>query len=425
MEQTMIDRTKEIEADLVITHCGQILTMAGATERPKTGAQMDDLGLIPGGALAAREGRIVWVGKAEGLESSVSLVEGARVIDAQGRVALPGFVDSHTHAVFAGSREGELAARIRGKTYLEILQEGGGILSTVRATRGRSPEELAEVSRGYLDNMLRHGTTTVEVKSGYGLDLESELAILQAVEILNRTHPLDLIPTFLGAHALAPEYAGDQAGYVEAVIRMLHQVKGFARYCDVFCEEGVFSVEESRRILLEARRQGFGIKLHADELRPTGGAELAAELGATSADHLDHASPQGMRALAEKGVVGVLLPGVSFFLMAPTYAPARQMLEAGMAIALATDFNPGSCPCENMALILTLACLQLKMTIEQALNAATINGAHALGLAQEVGSLEVGKAADVVLFDLPSYQAIPYRFGVNHVWRVIKKGKEV
>lgn len=415
----------KIEADLVVTRCGQLLTMGGADARPKVGSQLDEVGLMVGGAVAVREGRIVYAGKREGLQDIVSFAGGAQVIDAEGRVVLPGFVDSHTHAVFGGSREGEFAARLQGKTYLELLQEGGGILSTMRATRALSAAELAQSSLKYLDNMLAHGTTTAEVKSGYGLNLEGERNILRAVALLNERHPLDLVPTFLGAHALPPEFADNREGYVQAVIAMLPEVRHLARYCDVFCEEGVFSAEEARKILLEARGQGLEIKLHADELGPSGGAELAAELGATSADHLDHSSQEGIEAMARKGVVGVLLPGVSFFLQARRHAPAREMIEAGMAVALATDFNPGSCPCENMAFILTLACLQLGMTIEQTLNAATINGAHALGLGREVGSLEVGKKADLVLFDLNDYRAIPYRFGVNHVWKVIKGGRVV
>lgn len=416
---------KQRRADLIVRHCKELVTAANPSGRPKRGEELEELGVIEDGALAVSGDRIIFVGKTSDLDGEVQWDEATVVIDAPDGVLMPGFVDPHTHAVFGGSRVEEFVQRLRGATYLEILESGGGILKTVRETRGLTAEELASVSRPYLDNMLLHGTTTVEIKSGYGLDKENELKMLEAIRILQGTHPLEVVPTFMGAHTIPPEYGEDPEGYVEAVVDMLPDARRCSEFCDVFCERGAFSLEQSRRILTEAKGLGFKLKIHAGEFSDVGGAELAAELGATSADHLDHVSEEGMAKLAEKGVVAVLLPSVPFFLGEEHRTPALKMLEAGVPLALATDFNPGSSPTENMQLIVALACIKLRMSPEAAINCATINAAYAIDRAGEVGSLEVGKKADFLILDLPSYRYLPYRFGINHVRTVVKGGRVV
>ncbi len=415
-------------ADIVIMNANEVLTLGGASDAPKRGVQMDDLGIIQNGALAIKDGCIVDIATNDEIHNRY-VVDALETIDAGGKVVMPGFVDPHTHAVFGGSREKEFEQRLEGKSYLDILKEGGGILSTVRATRGLSIEELVTVSGSHVDKMLLHGTTTAEVKSGYGLNLDEELKILRAIErlSLDEGHPLEIVPTFLGAHAVPKEFAGDKEGYVAKILDMLPVVKqnGLARFCDVFCDDGAFSVEDSRRILTRAKDVGLGIKLHACEFKDLGGAYLAAELGAVSVDHLDHVSEDGIKALAGGGTVGVLLPGVPFFLMQENEAPAGQMIEMGLPVALGTDFNPGSCPSVSMQIIVTLACLEMGLSPAQAISASTINAAHALGLARYVGSLEPGKKADVIVLDIPSHKHLPYQFGVNHVDTVIKAGKVV
>lgn len=410
--------------DLLVVNCKQLLTVAGASKKPKTGKEMDDLGIIEDGAVAISKGIIVDVGKTDYIRNKYT-ANGPAVIDATGKVVLPGFVDSHTHAVFGGSRVKEFVQRLHEQTYLEIMKEGGGILSTVKATRNSSLEELVNNTIVHLDNMLIHGTTTVEIKSGYGLDFENELKILRAINALKKEHPIGIVPTFLGAHVVPKEFQHTPRKYVGEVIGMLSRLGGYAKYCDVFCDKKAFSVAQSRKILLHASTVGYKIKIHAAEFKDTGGAELAAELHATSADHLDNVTDAGLNALIKGNVIGVLLPGVPFFLMTNKYASATKMINEGLAVALATDFNPGSCPTENMALILTLACLKMRMTPEQTINAATINGAHALGMADSVGSIEIGKKADIVIFDVDDYNCLPYHFGVNHVNTVIKNGKLV
>jgi len=413
-------------ADIVLMNAGEILTLSGASKAPKTGAQMDDLGIIHNGALAIKDGLLVDIGPNDEIEKRY-VVDALKRIDVGGKVVMPGFVDPHTHAVFGGSRVEEFELRLKGKGYLDILKEGGGILSTVRATRRLSLEALIGACEPYIDNMLLHGTTTVEVKSGYGLSLDEELKILEAIKRLDEGHPLDIVPTFLGAHAVPDEFRDNKNGYVKEVVAMLPRVKelGLARFCDVFCDEGAFSLEDSRRILTEAKNLGFGIKIHAGEFKDLGGAFLAAELGAVSVDHLDHVSEDGIKALARCKVMGVLLPGVPFFLGQKNQAQARRMIEMGLPIALGTDFNPGSCPTVSMQMIIALGCLEMGLTPAEAVSAATINAAHALGLGRQVGSLETGKRADVIVLDIPSYRHLPYLFGVNHVDMVIKAGKIV
>ncbi len=412
--------------DLIVCHCRELVTTGNPSGRPKVKNDMDELDIIEDGALAVSGDRLVFVGETSDLAKKTRLDDSTtKTIDATDRVVMPGFVDPHTHAVFGGSRVNEFVQKLRGASYMEILEKGGGILKTVRETRRLSPEELASVSIGYLDNMLLHGTTTVEVKTGYGLDRESELKMLKAIRLLQQRHPLEIVPTFLGAHAIPPEHKDTPDDYVSTIVQMLPEAREYAEFCDVFCERGAFSFDQSRRILNAAREHGFRLKIHAGQFNDLGGAELAADLDGTTADHLEHISQAAMDKLAGKGVIGVLLPGVNFFLREDCYAPAVEMLKRGMPLALATDFNPGSCPTENMQIIIALACNQMRLTPEQALNAATINAAHALDRGSEVGSLEVGKKADFIVLQVPNHQYLPYRFGINHVDMVVKGGEIV
>ncbi len=350
-------------------------------------------------------------------------VEG--VINAKNQVVMPAFVDPHTHLVFAGTREDEFNMRIQGKSYMEIAKQGGGINSTVRKTREASEEELYHTAKHNLLKMIKQGICTFEIKSGYGLDTETELKQLRVIERLKQSFPVDIKATFLGAHEIPPEYRDNKEKYIDIVINdMLPAVKeqGIADYCDIFCEDGVFNIDESRKILSAANEMGFQLRLHADELTPLGGAELAAELGAKSADHLVYISDKGIEAMVSKNVVFVMLPGTTFFLMSDNYAPAKKIAEKGGIIALSTDFNPGSSYTHSMQMIITLACLKMGLTIEQAINAATINAAYSLDLHHKTGSIHKGKQADLIFLDIPSYKFLVYNYGVNHITTVLKKG---
>lgn len=382
---------------------------------------MSQLGMIEGGSVAVKEGRIVFAGKTEECQ-----LEFEREIDASGRVVMPGFVDSHTHLVFAGSREEEFELRLKGTSYIEIAQKGGGIKSTVKKTRQASKEELIDLAEPRLNDMIKWGTTTAEVKSGYGLNPETEIKMLEAIRDLNARHPVDLIPTYLGAHDLPEEFSDDRESYVDQVIETISDVAGrkLARFCDVFCEEGFFTVEESRRILEAASNNGLLLKLHGDELKPSGGAELAADLGAATADHLVFVSPEGMNAMRDAETMAVLLPGTSFFLRKGV-APAREMVDTGVAVAVASDFNPGSSPISHMPIVVGLACLLYGFTPAEAITASTVNGAWAVGLGHEVGSLEPGKKADILILRVESYLQVPYWFGSNPVEMVVKNGELV
>jgi imidazolonepropionase len=409
---------------LVVKNAAQLVQVARHGERQKCGAAMRDVAVLEDGALVARDGRIEWVGPSADLPP---VPADAEVLDASGKTVLPGFVDSHTHLVFAGTREGEFAQRVRGVSYQEIAERGGGINATVRSVREASKEELKELARRRLDRMLAMGVTTVEVKSGYGLSPDDELKCLQAIAELGREHACDLVPTFLGAHEVPPEYRDKREAYLHLVTeRMLPEVadRKLAEFCDVFCEKGVFGVQESERVLRAAARRGLGLKVHADEFTPLGGAELAGRLGAASADHLLHVTDAGAAALRAAGTVATLLPGTAFFL-GLAYAPARRLIDAGLAVALATDCNPGSCMTENLPLIGTMACSQMKMDPAEVVTALTLNGAAALRRGDRVGSLEPGKRADLVILDVPNFQRFPYHFGTNHVWRVVKSGRVV
>ena len=416
--------------EMLITHASQLVTLAGPA-RARIGRQLRELAIVEDGAVLVRDGRIAAVGTS--LEIKAQASPDAERIDARGSVVMPGFVDAHTHPVFAGTREDEYQMRAEGLTYQEIAARGGGIRSTVRKTRAASEEELFEMALPRVRWLLEHGTTTVEAKSGYGLTVEDELKILRVIRSLNDSTPLRLVPTFLGAHEIPDEYRSSSIGatredYVRLVTDgMLPRVaaEGLARYADVFCESHVFTVDESRRVLERARELGLGLRLHADQLSLSGGARLAAELRAETADHLEWVDADGIRALAEAGTIGVLLPGAVFNLGLARYAPAREMIEAGVAVALATDFNPGSSPTPSMQVILSIACTQMQMTPAEAINASTINPAYSLGLGSEVGSLEAGKQADVVIFDCKDYRQIPYFYGINHAAVVIKTGRVV
>jgi imidazolonepropionase len=352
----------------------------------------------------------------------------SRMIDAYGKTVMPGFVDPHTHLVFAGSRENEFAMRVQGKTYQEVAAAGGGINATVAATRKASLQELKFLAKKSLNRMLSLGTTTLEAKSGYGLDLETELKMLDVIRELNQEGPTTIVPTFMGAHEIPPDFRQNPEAYVDLVItRMIPQVAQhkLARYCDVFCETGVFSVEQSERILRAARNAGLEPRVHADELTDLGGAAMAARIKARTADHLLYANDDGIRQMADAGVIAVLLPGTAYFLHLQRYARARDMIAAGVPVALATDFNPGSCMTESMPLILNMACTQMRMLPAEAITAATMNAAWAIGEEERAGSLEAGKQADILILDAASHEHLCYHFGVNLVETVVKSGKVV
>ena len=410
-------------ADFVVRHAGELVTMAPAVAAAAGAAADDDgLGVLTGAALAARGGCVVWVGRDEELGGAVELLAGAAELDAAGACVVPGFVDAHTHAVFAGSRAGEYAARLGGVSYAEILASGGGINSTVRATRDATIEELTRTTLRRLDSFLAHGTTTVEVKSGYGLTTADEAKMLDAAAA---RHPARRRLTLLGAHFTPPEFGGRDDEFITLVCdEMLPALRGRADFVDVFCDEGAFSVAQSRRVLAAGKTLGFGLKVHADELARSGGSLLAAELGCVSADHLVHAGPDEIVALRDAGVVAVLLPGTSFTLH-QAYARAREMIEAGLQVALATDFNPGTCYCENLQQMIALACQEMRLTPAQALRAATAGGAAALGLSAEAGGLAPGMSCDLVVLDAFSRHELPYHFGVNLAAVVVAGGRVV
>lgn len=386
---------------------------------------MDDLGIIEDGAVAVSEGKILAVGKTKEVLEQFKVDNKTEIINAKEKVVLPGFVDCHTHPVFASTREEEFEMRIKGKTYQEIAEAGGGIKSSLKALRSKSKQELVQLTLPRLDRMLSHGTTTIEAKSGYGLSLEEEIKMLEVIEELNRLHPIDLIPTFLGAHEVPPEFKNRKIEYINLIVNeMIPEVakRKLAVFCDIFCEKGVFDIEESRRILTAAKKHGFKLKLHADQLSSLGGSKLAAELGAVSADHLEFIDDEGIGMMKDAGVIGVMLPGASFGLGMKEYPPVRKMIDQGLPVALATDFNPGSSMTESMPMIMSLACLMMRMNPAEAITASTINSAYAVDMADQVGSIEVGKKADLVIWNVQNFKEIPYHYGVNLVEQVIKNG---
>ncbi len=408
--------------ELLIQHAKQLVTVSSHGKRVKTGPEMRELAVIDDGSVFVRNGVIEWVGHES--DRTIDTTKETEVIDASDKIVLPGFVDSHTHLVFTGTRENEFAMRAEGTTYQQIAKEGGGILSTVTAVRKATKKELKRLAEKRLDKMMQCGTTTVEIKSGYGLDMENEIKMLEVINELAKEHFMTVVPTFLGAHAIPPEYDGNNDQYIRLLCDKLIPYAGRKRlsnFCDVFCETGYFDLDESKKVLEEGKKAGMQPKIHADQLSPLGGAELAAKVGAISADHLEHVTARGIEALRQAEVIATLLPGVSFFL-GHDYAPARRLIDAGVTVALATDFNPGSCMSFSMPLMMTIACTQMKMTPEEAITACTLNGAAALGLSYKVGSIDVGKDADMVLYDMPNYRYLPYHFGTNLVAKVIKHG---
>jgi imidazolonepropionase len=406
--------------DLIIKNASELLTLS-PTLKNESG-----LGVIQNGAVAVKQEKIVWVGDSDKIPNDFRLGPEGKELDASGKVVMPGLIDAHTHLVFAGSREREFEQRLQGLSYLEIAESGGGILSTVEATRKASFDALFSLGKKRLDRMISKGVTTLEAKSGYGLSLEDEVKILRVIKALNDIHPIEIVPTFLGAHTVPKEFRNDRTRYVDLVIEeMIPEVarEGLAEFCDVFCEEKAFGLEESRKILETGRRYGLKPKIHADQLSSGGGAELAAEVGAYSADHLEYVSPAGIDRMAEKGVVAVLLPGASFFLFMKRYPPAREMIERGVPVSLATDFNPGSSMTESLPLMMTMGCVLYKMLPHEVIRATTIHAAKSIGKEARIGTLEAGKQADLVIFDIPNYRYLPYHFGANHTEMVIKKGK--
>ncbi len=412
-----------MNGNLIVKNASQVVTCSGF--KAKQGREMSDLAIIENGAVIIEAGKIKAVGNSSEVLKGFD-THGFEVIDAAGKAVLPGFVDSHTHFVFGGYRPDEFAWRLRGDSYMDIMNRGGGIANSVQATRTASREELMAVGLKRLDSMLSFGVTTVEGKSGYGLDMETERKQLQVIKTLGEAHPMDIVSTFLGAHATPPEFKGRTDDFIDLVMDMLPEIaeQQLAEFCDVFCEKNVFSVEQSRKLLSRAKALGFKLKIHADEIVQFGGAELAAELGATSADHLLQASDQGIKDMARAGVVTTLLPGTAFSLK-EDYARGRYMIDQGCAVALATDFNPGSCFSESIPLIVALATLYMDLSPEEAITALTINGAAALDRAHSIGSIDAGKQGDLVILEFPSYRFIPYHVGVNTVETVIKKGQTV
>ncbi|RMD95413.1 MAG: imidazolonepropionase [Calditrichaeota bacterium] len=412
-----------MQADLIIKNAAQIVTAQTTTDFSPA-----SLKIIEDGALVIHEGKIVWVGEIHKLPSEIQRKPKTSVLDAHGKTVTAGFVDAHTHPIFFGTREDEFEMRVMGKSYEEIAQAGGGIRSSVRSLRNASREQLIQAALPRLDTFLAHGTTTIEAKSGYGLSLEDEIKSLEVIAELNNLHPVDLVPTFLGAHEIPDEYRSNKQAYIDLIIQeMIPEVveNKLAEFCDVFCEAHVFNAQESRKILQAAKEAGLKLKIHADQLTHNGGAQLAAELQAVSADHLEFTDEKDWQAMLDSKVVPVLLPGAVFFIGKSQYARAREMLQVGLPVAIATDFNPGTCMTESMPLIMTLSCLQLKLTPAEALIASTYHSALAIDRGNKIGTLEVGKKADVVIWDVPNYKHLAYHFGVNLANTVIKNGKIV
>lgn len=422
-----------MHVDLLIHNAAQVVTCAGSGA-PLRGAAMRDPGIIPDGAIAIHEGNIVAVGKSDDLRARYTANQ---IIDAQGQAVVPGFVDPHTHVVYAGDRIDEFELRIQGITYQEIMARGGGINNSVRAVRNASLDTILTQTRTRLDAMLKLGTTTAEVKSGYGLDTTSELKLLAAIAKLDQTHLMDLIPTFMGAHAIPPEYAGRSEAYIQMVMDAMipavaewYQLSHFAAqniplFIDVFCEQNAFTLEQSRRILAAGKAAGMQVKAHVDEFNPLGGVQMALELGAVSVDHLDVTPSADFERLAQSNTVAVVIPAVNFNLGSTHFADARGLIDVGAIVALTTDINPGSAPCPSMPLVMAIACRYQKLLPAEALIASTLNAAYAVGMGDRIGSLEVGKQADVLILSTPDYRHLAYQFGSNLVETIIKRGVPV
>ncbi len=408
--------------NLIIKNSSELVTCKG--DAPKRGKEMSDIGIIKNGAIVVEDGIIVAVGTTEEILSKYD-EKNYKLIDASNKAVLPGFIDSHTHLIFGGYRADEFSWRLRGDTYMSIMEKGGGITNSVRATRAESLENLVEIGRKRLHKMLKFGVTTVEGKSGYGLDLDTEVKQLEAMKILNSEEAIDIVSTFLGPHSVLPEYKGKEDEFIDFMINDVLPVvkeKDLAEFADIFCEKNVFSIEQSRKFLKAAKAMGLKLKIHADEIVQLGGAELAAELGAVSADHLLQASDKGIQDMAKAGVICSLLP-ITAFSLKEEYARGRYMIDNNCAVALATDLNPGSCFSNSIPLLIAISAIQMKLSIEEIITALTINAAVAVGRADSVGSLEVGKKADIIILEYPSINFLPYHVGVNIVETVVKNGE--
>ena len=413
-----------MKADLILKNIGKLVTMQGSSSF-RVKEEMNKINIIENAYIAVKNGKILAIGVGD--EFGNLFGEDTKIHDAEGLLVTPGLIDSHTHLIHGGSRENEFSMKLNGVPYIEILNNGGGILSTVKATKEASEEELYKKAKKSLDRMLEFGVTTVEEKSGYGLELNTEVKQLEVARVLDKNHPVDLVHTFLGAHAVPVEYKENHKAYIDILVDvMMPKIKdmGLAEFCDVFCEEGVFTIEESEYILQKAKEMGYKLKIHADEIESLGGAELAAKLGCVSADHLMAASDEGIKMMAQNNVVANILPATSFNLN-KDYADCRKMIDMGAIVSLSSDYNPGSCPSENLQLVMQLGCLHLKMTPNEVLTAVTINAAYAIDRADKIGSIEVGKNADFVVFDAPNVEYLMYHFGINHTKKVYKNGNLV
>ena len=406
-----------MKADLILKNIGKLVTMQGSSSF-RVKEEMNKINIIENAYIAVKNGKILAIGVGD--EFGNLCGDDTKIHDAEGLLVTPGLIDSHTHLIHGGSRENEFSMKLNGVPYIEILNNGGGILSTVKATKEASEEELYKKAKKSLDRMLEFGVTTVEEKSGYGLELNTEIKQLKVARVLDKNHPVDLVHTFLGAHAVPEEYKENHKAYIDILVDvMMPKIKdmGLAEFCDVFCEEGVFTIEESEYILQKAKEIGYKLKIHADEIESLGGAELAAKLGCVSADHLMAASDEGIKMMAENNVVANILPATSFNLN-KNYADCRKMIDMGAIVSLSSDYNPGSCPSENLQLVMQLGCLHLKMTPNEVLTAVTINAAYAIDRADKIGSIEVGKNADFVVFDARNVEYLMYHFGINHTKKV-------
>ena len=413
-----------MKADLILKNIGKLVTMQGSSSF-RVKEEMNKINIIENAYIAVKNGKILAIGVGD--EFGNLCGDDTKIHDAEGLLVTPGLIDSHTHLIHGGSRENEFSMKLNGVPYIEILNNGGGILSTVKATKESSEEELYKKAKKSLDRMLEFGVTTVEEKSGYGLELNTEIKQLEVARVLDKNHPVDLVHTFLGAHAVPEEYKENHKAYIDILVDvMMPKIKdmGLAEFCDVFCEEGVFTIEESEYILQKAKEIGYKLKIHADEIESLGGAELAAKLGCVSADHLMAASEEGIKMMAENNVVANILPATSFNLN-KNYADCRKMIDMGAIVSLSSDYNPGSCPSENLQLVMQLGCLHLKMTPNEVLTAVTINAAYAIDRADKIGSIEVGKNADFVVFDARNVEYLMYHFGINHTKKVYKNGNLV
>ncbi len=413
------------KGSIILKNASELVTVSGFEAR--NGEKMNDLGIIENGAVVIKDGVITHVGTTEEIMGQIEDTSAYEMVDCTGKTVMPGFVDSHTHFVFGGYRADEFSWRLRGDDYMDIMNRGGGIINSVRGTMEASLEELIALGKKRLDSMIMFGVTTVEGKSGYGLDRDTEIKQLEAMKALQDTHSIDIVPTFLGAHAVPKDYKGNEDAFIDLMIdEVMPEVveKGLAEFCDIFCEKNVFTVDQSRRLLNKAKEMGLKAKIHADEIVRLGGAELAAEVGAVSADHLLQASDEGIKQMAEAGVVATVLPGTAYSLKEP-FARARDMIDMGAAVALASDFNPGSCFTESIPLIFSLATIKMGMSIEETITALTLNGAAAVDRADKIGSIDVSKFGDVVIHEFPSYRFLPYHIGVSTVEKVVKSGRMI